>query len=1017
MSNEFGDVSNDSSIAIIGYSARFPGAKNIDEFWQNLRAGVESISVFADEELEAEGYTRSMLAHPACVKAGGILEDVDLFDASFFGYSPMEAALTDPQQRLFLECAWEALEHAGYDSDTYDGLIGVFGGVGRNAYLLNIYSHPSLVSSGVAQITIGNSSDYLTSRVSYKMNLKGPSVNVQTACSTSLVAIHMACQSILNAECNMALAGGLSLNIPQKSAFIYEEGGIISPDGHTRSYDARAKGIVGGSGGGMIVLKRLSDALADGDCVHAVIKGSAINNDGADKVGFTAPSVEGQAEVIAEALAVAGVKAETISYVEGHGTGTVMGDPIEVSALTQAFRLSTGKKEFCALGSVKSNFGHLDTGAGVAGLLKTTLALQHKSLVPSLNFNQPNPEIDFTNSPFYVNTRFTKWESHGSPRRAGVSSFGLGGTNAHVIVEEAPVYEREPKSKPWHLLVLSAKTSSALETATGNLSAHLNQHQDLDLDDVAYTLQLGRRAFDHRRTVVCRDLTEAIKALDSRDPQYVASHVHEPRERKVVFMFSGQGSQYLHAGRELYETETVFRTHLDRCAELLEPHLKSDLRAMLYPSAVEADEAAQKLNRTENTQPVLFALEYSLARLWMDWGVQPQAMIGHSIGEYVAACLAGVFTLEEALPLVAARGRLMQKLAGGAMLSVPLTAEEMRPLLGEGLSLAAVNAKSLCVVSGGAEAIDQLQERLKERGITSRRLQTSHAFHSGMMDPIMEPFAELIKKVNLREPHIPYVSNVTGNWITGTEATDPHYWVKHLRQTVLFAEGLRHFADDPKWIFLEIGPGNTLCSFAQRVKTDAHLALSSLRHPLQSTPDAAFMLNSLGRLWMAGVRIAWSKFNAGTTHYRVPLPTYPFERQRYWIERRNGGVTVDRSDDQLQPVNDDELAIGTSLHPRPAAANSYIAARTDLEHSVAAIWQERLGIAEIGVQDNFYELGGDSLLATQIVAQLREMFAIELSLNHFFDKQTIAGVAECIEEILVAEVSNLSDTQAQQLIQ
>jgi acyl transferase domain-containing protein len=1004
----------DSDIAIVGYAARLPGAKSIDEFWQNLRDGVESITVFDDEVLIENGFPRSLLAHPACVKAGAVLDDIESFDASFFGYSPRDAALIDPQQRLLLECAWEALEHAGYDAEVYKGSIGVFGGVGRNAYLLNIYSNPALAMSARVQIGLGNSADYSTTRVSYKLNLRGPSVNLQTACSTSLVAVHFACQSIINGECDMALAGAISLNIPQQSAHLYEEGGINSPDGHCRSYDAQAKGTTGGNGGGVIVLKRLVDALADGDMIHAVIKGSAINNDGAAKVGFTAPSVDGQAEVIADALAVAGVEAETISYVEGHGTATTLGDPIEIAALTQAYRTSTKKKGFCALGSVKSNLGHLDTGAGIAGLLKTTLALKHGALPPSVNFTKPNPEIDFDNSPFFVNTKLTKWEANGTPRRAGVSSFGLGGTNAHIIMEEAPpVEEQERELKEWQLLVLSAKTSSALETATTNLRTHLEQHPCLELEDVAYTLQVGRHAFDHRRAIVARDIPDAIRVITSRDPQYFSSHVHDAREPKVVFMFSGQGSQYVNAGKGVYETEDVFREHFDRCAELLEPQLKVDLRELLYP-ADDNEQAAEKLTRTEITQPLLFVLEYSLARLWQRWGVRPQAMIGHSIGEYVAACLAGVFSLEDALSLVTARGRLMQTVAGGAMLSVPLSAAEVKPLLGEKLSLAAVNGESQCVVSGDTDAIEELQKTLLEKGITSRRLHTSHAFHSEMMTPIMEPFRQLLSKVKLSKPKIPYVSNVTGTWITEQESTDPEYWVKHLRQTVLFADGLRHFLADAQWILLEVGPGNTLSSLAQRAKSRGQ-TLSSLRHPQQSMSDEAFMLASLGRLWMAGVRPDWSTFNSASDHYRVPLPTYPFERQRYWIDRRK--EVIASSSDEVQSLVEEEMPFVAPRRTGEQASEEFVAPRSSLEESVAAVWQERLGIDRISVNENFYQLGGDSLLATQIVAELREMFSIDLSLKQFFDKQTISGVAECIEELVIAEVSSLSDAQAQQMLE
>ncbi|MBV9927460.1 MAG: acyltransferase domain-containing protein [Acidobacteria bacterium] len=1024
-------VQDESSVAVIGFAGRFPGALTLEQFWQNLRDGVESITFFTDEELLAEGFAPDLLAHPKCVRAGAILDDIESFDAHFFGFSPREAEITDPQQRLFLECAWEALEHAGYDSQTYPGLIGVYGGVGRNDYLINLYSHPHLVAGAQAQITIGNERDYVTTRVSYKLNLRGPSINVQTACSTSLVAIHFACQSLLNGECHLALAGGLSLNIPQRSGYIYEEGGIISPDGRCRAYDASARGIVGGNGGGVVVLKPLPDALADGDCIHAVIRGSAVNNDGAAKVGFTAPGVDGQAAVIREALAVAGVRPDEVTYVEGHGTGTALGDPIEVSALTQAFRSGTDRKGFCALGSVKTNFGHLDAGAGVAGLLKAVLALKDRVLPPSLHFERPNPNIDFANSPFYVNHALKPWETTKLPRRAGVSSFGIGGTNAHVLLEEAPEPEPREGFRPWHLLPLSAKTPTALEAATANLAAYLRRHPEVELADVAHTLQVGRRGFAHRRAVVCRDHEDAAAALEALSPERVLTGQQDGRERPVVFMFSGQGAQYVNMGLELYQTELYFRQQLDRCAELLMPHLRRDLRSVLYPAAADEAGAAELLRQTEFTQPALFAVEYALARLWQHWGVRPQAMIGHSIGEYVAACLAGVMSLEAALALVAARGRLMQKLPGGSMLSVALPEGEVRPLLGAELSLAAVNDAGSCVVAGPSAQVAALAGRLAEQGTAARPLATSHAFHSSMTEPILEPFGELCKRVELSAPTVPYVSNVTGTWVTAQEATDPAYWRRHLRETVRFADGLRAFAPGRDWVFIEVGPGNTLGTFARR-QVGQRLVLTSLRHPREAGSDVAFLQGALGRLWLAGVTVAWPKVNSNARHRRVPLPTYPFERRRYWIERRMETVYAGAAESVARPapaVADEHSAAAreepartvsaaqeaSESYPRPSVSSAYVPPGSALEEAIARIWQARLGIGQIGVHDNFFELGGDSLLGTQIAAQLSDTFKIPLPLQNFFQRQTIAGLAEVIETILFDEIASLTEAEAEDL--
>ena len=877
-----------SDIAIIGMVCRLPGANDINSFWQNLRDGVESVSFFTDEELVASGIDTTLLSNPSYVKAGGVIENIEMFDALFFDYSPREAAMTDPQHRLFLECAAIAIERAGYNPEKYDGLIGVYAGVGANTYFLrNLYSNSSLLgSAGGHSMATASDKDFLTTRVSYKLNLKGPSVNVQTACSTSLVTIHLACQALLSGECDMALAGGVSIRVPQKEGYLYQEDMIFSPDGHCRAFDVKAQGTIGGSGVGIVVLKRLEDALADGDCIHAVIKGSAINNDGALKVGYTAPSVNGQAAVIAEAQAIAGADPETITYIETHGTGTALGDPIEIAALTQAFRASTEKKGFCALGSVKTNVGHLDSAAGVTGLIKTVLALKHKMIPPSLHFEEPNPKIDFENSPFYVNSTQSEWKTNGAPRRAGVSSFGIGGTNAHVVLEEAPAIEPSGESRPWQLLVLSAKTSSALDTATVNLVEHLKGRPDINLADVAYTLTVGRRAFSHRRMLVCQSHDDAVDALRCLDPKRVFTVYQDHRERPVLFMFSGQGAQYVNMGLELYRIEPTFREHVNHCSELLKPHLKCDLRDVLYPSQERAEEATQQLNQTAFTQPALFVIEYAMAQLWMAWGVRPQAMIGHSIGEYVAACLAGVFSVDDALSLVAARGRMMQQLPVGAMLAVPLPEKEVLPLLGKHLSLAAVNGPSRCVVSGRTDAVESLQQQLAEQGMDCRRLHTSHAFHSEMMDPILEPFTELAKKVSLKPPSIPYASNVTGTWITAAEATDPHYWAGHLRQTVRFAEGLQELLKDPSHVLLELGPGQTLSTLATRhpQRVAEQVVLPSLRHPHDRQSDGAFVLNTVAKLWLAGVAVDWSGLYAHERRYRLPLPTYPFERQRYWID-------------------------------------------------------------------------------------------------------------------------------------
>ncbi|HEX6291074.1 MAG TPA: SDR family NAD(P)-dependent oxidoreductase [Herpetosiphonaceae bacterium] len=879
-------------IAIVGMAGRFPGAGTVDELWSNLQQGVESISFFSDQELLDEGIDPALLDLPNYVKARGALGNAEFFDAAFFGHSPKVAELMDPQHRLFLECAWEALEHAGYDSERYAGRIGVYGGESMNTYLLNnLYAHIHMVASvDSLQAAIGNDKDSLTTEVSYKLNLRGPSVTIQTASSTSLVAVHQACQSLLNYECDMALAGGVSIHFPEKAGYLYQQGGATSPDGHCRAFDVNAQGFVNGHGAGVVALKRLEDALEDGDTIHAVIRGSAVNNDGSLKVSYMAPSVEGQAQVIGMAQTIAGVHPDTIGYVEAHGTGTNLGDPIEIAALTQAFRAHTQRKQYCALGSIKTNIGHLDTAAGVAGLIKATLTLKHRQIPPSLHYTAPNPQIDFAGSPFYVNTKLTEWPRNGTPRRAGVSSFGMGGTNAHVVLEEAPQAEPTDEGRAWQILSLSAKTSTALEAATTRLAAYLKQHPDLNLADVAYTLHLGRRPFSHRRVLVCQDLDDAVNALETWDAQRVLTGHHEPGERPVVLMFSGQGAQYVGMARELYEDEPVFHETIDRCAAILRPHLGTDLRDVLYPGADAAESATQRLTQTALAQPALFVIAYALAQQLMAWGVQPAAMVGHSIGEYVAACLAGVFSLDDALLLVAARGKLMQSLPSGAMLAVPLPEPEVQSLLGAELSLAAVNGPALCVVSGPTAAIDQLEAQLSAEGLNCRRLHTSHAFHSAMMEPILEAFAAQVRRIRLQAPTLPYLSNVSGTWITAAQATDPRYWTTHLRQAVRFADALHEILRPestlPGAVLLEVGPGQTLSTLARQhpSKAPSQVVLASVRHPNDKLSDAAFLLSTLGKLWLAGVEVDWSAFYRDERRQRVPLPTYPFERQRYWVE-------------------------------------------------------------------------------------------------------------------------------------
>jgi amino acid adenylation domain-containing protein len=878
--------SGTKEFAIVGMVCRFPGAGNIEEFWHNLQAGVESIIDFSDEELRAAGVGEELLASPHYIKRGSMVANVDLFDARFFDISAREAELIDPQQRIFLECAWEALENAGYTPKSYPGKIGLYAGSGPNTYFLNLLTgENSLYSKDAAPVLFANGNDFLATRVSYKLDLTGPSVTVQTACSTSLVAVDIACRALLNHQCDIAMAGGITIRTPQNIGDIFQEGGIVSPDGHNRTFDERAQGTVRGNGAGIVVIKRLEDALADGDHIRAVIKGSAINNDGGNKVGFTAPSVTGQRDVIRQALLDSGVSSETITYLEAHGTATSLGDPIEVSALSQAYRAGTEKNAYCAIGSVKSNIGHADAAAGIAGLIKTVLALEHKLIPPTLHFERPNPKIDFLHSPFYVNTRLAEWERENGPRRAGVSSFGIGGTNAHVILEEAPSDDSIGACRPWQLLLLSAKTATALETAADNLGAYLLANDSVSLPDVAHTFQVGRASFSHRSFVVAENNADAAAALKEWQVRSSAASVVSRAGWPVAFLFPGQGSQYVNMGKQLYAHEPLFRELVDECSELLQPNLQLDLRSVLYPTSEKHGWAEAELRETRTTQPALFVVEYALARMWMSWGLLPERMLGHSVGEYVAACLAGVFSLEDALNLVTVRGRLMQSCARGGMLAIAASEKEVQRCLKMGLDLAAINGSASCVLSGPFDALELAEKELARQQVVHRRLQSSHAFHSAMMDPIIDQFVGEVEKVRLNAPRMRYLSNLTGEWITEEQVTDPEYWGKQLRGTVQFAKGIRNLCDGSDRLTLEVGPGHTNITAIRQTlpKPALPLMLTTLDSQTEE-PDVKHVLTVLGHLWLHGANVDWNAFASGEKRRRLPLPTYPFERQRFWVE-------------------------------------------------------------------------------------------------------------------------------------
>jgi acyl transferase domain-containing protein/glutamate-1-semialdehyde aminotransferase len=987
-------------VAIIGMAGRFPGARNVREFWQNLLAGKESISFFEPGELEpAPNEPAGIRNDPHYVRARGVLEGAETFDAAFFGINPREAELMDPQQRVFLETVWEAFEDAGYDPLAYAGPVGVFAGMANNTYFPAVIAPRRASDSPAAalQTMLGNEKDYLATRTSYKLNLRGPSLNIQTACSTSLVAVAQAYQALQGYQCDMAIAGGISITSPQKRGYLYHEGAIVSADGHCRAFDAQAGGTVFSNGTAVVLLKRLADAVADHDHIYAVIKGVGVNNDGSARVSFAAPSVDGQAEAIAMAQALAGVNAESITYVETHGTGTALGDPVEIAGLTQAFRLGTERNQFCAIGSVKSNIGHLDAAAGIAGLIKTSLALQNAKIPASLHYTQPNPKINFAETPFYVNARLQDWPASETPRRAGVSSFGSGGTNAHVVLEEASERQASGPSRAEQLFLISARSQTALDQAANNLAAHLaSSDLALNLADVAFTLQTGRRHFLHRKATVARTAAEAAEALVSGDPKRVWSRKCEHADAPVVFLFPGQGAQQVNMGRGLYENEPIFAAQVDECAEVLRPLLGLDLRELLYPQPSQEEEASRQLKETFITQPALFVVEYALAQLWMQWGVAPKAMIGHSLGEYVAACVAGVFSRNDALQIISARARMMQDLPSGAMLAVRLPEAEVIPLLSEKLSIAALNSPGMTVVSGPFDAIDALTAMLEEKKVMCRRLATSHAFHSAMLDPMLPGFAEVVRSVQMHPPQVPFVSSLTGTWITDEQTTSPDYWVQQVRRSVRFSSGIAELLEDSANILVEVGPGQTLSTLARQhpAKQAGQEIVASLKSEEsvkqdQRSQDIKSMLEAAGRIWTAGGSVDWAGFHGNEARNRVPLPTYPFERQRYWIDS-----PAEVAAQSARPANEIKTPPESQEQPMTVPQPNQNPADILGAQQGAALVKLRtlftdisgLSVDQLIASVPFLEIGLDSLLLTQASTAIEKSFGVHVTFRQLLEE-------------------------------
>jgi thioester reductase-like protein len=1002
-------------IAVLGMAGRFPGAPSLDALWANLQNGVESVSFFSREELRANGIPDETSAHPNYVPARGIIEGADQFDAEFFAYYPREAQILDPQQRLFLECVWEALEDAAVVLQEQKGPVGVFAGCGANDYSKHVAATPSLAKFlDAAQIYFANSPHMLATRVCYKLNLRGPGISILTACSTSLVAIHLACQSLWQGESAMAIAGGVRVAFPERTGHMYVPNGALSPDGHCRPFDAGAQGTFGSDGVGVVALKRLEDALADGDRIRAVIKGSAINNDGAAKIGFTAPSIQGQAEVIRAAHAIAGVSPSSIHYIETHGTGTTLGDPIEIQALTRAFGPGLPHSS-CAIGSLKANIGHTDAAAGVASVIKTVMVLENRQIPPTVHFQQPNLEVDFKSGPFYVSPGLCPFPEGVSPRRAGVSSFGIGGTNAHIVLEEAPPATAATRSRSWQLLTISTKTSAALQAASDRLKCHLETHPQADLADIAYTLHAGRTPFDHRRIVVCRDHAEAIQQLQNQglEVQSRAGKVISPEHLRTAFLFPGGGAQYWQMGKGLYQAEPVFRQVVDSCAAITKAHLNQDLRTLLFDGDRPSQDAESRLAEPAAMMTSTFIISYALARLLASWGIEPQAMIGHSLGEYVAATLAGVFTLEDALRVVATRGRLVEQIPRGGMVAVQLPEPELSAILPDSLSIAVINRPDMCVVSGPASEITALEQRLSAQGIWVRRLAISMAAHAPAVEEILPEFREVLRNVRFNPPAIPYISCITGSWITEEQATSVDYWVRHLREPVRFSQGIALLLRENFNTLLEVGPGHTLTAFARHaVEWRRQVAITTMRAVDEPGDDLMFLLSAIGQFWIAGGKVNWQNFHSGEQRKRVSLPPYPFQRKSYTVRLRafhqNAGNAAPEPEEELGPP------AAENIGPVGELPSSSIP-RTDSERKLQAIWENLFGIRPIGIHDNFFALGGHSFLATRLLFRVQTEWKKAVTLRTLSAAPTIARLAALLDGAEAGEPAATPETLQQML--
>lgn len=991
----------DSAIAIIGMSGRFPKCRNIEEYWKLISSGEEAITFFNDEELRESGVSEADIQNPKYVGAASMLEDYDKFDANFFDINPREAEVMDPQQRIFLQTCYEALESAGYTSNEYDGKIGVFGGTSMNSFLIhNLKNNKQFIDNNKALEHIfihGNMNDYLCTRVSYKMNLTGPSVVVQSACSTSATAVYMACQSLLSYESDMVLAGGVSVKVPQKEGYTVVDGGIFSTTGHCCAFDDNSDGTVFGSGTGVIVLKRLKEAIEEKDSIIAIIRGLGINNDGSDKVGYTAPSVNGQRDAILQAIEFSDVNPEEIGFVEMHGTGTKLGDLIEIEAIDSAYKNYTQKTGYCAIGSVKSNIGHLNAASGVASIIKTALVLQHGVLPPSINCTTPNRKIQFSKTPFYVNTQSKNWENEGKTRFAGVSSFGIGGTNVHFIMENYVEPEEKQEIKQNEIIMLSAKTHGSLQGQLKNLSTFLEAKTDekISLHDLSYTLRKGREEFAYRVgicTDTIGDLKEQLEIALENDK--VVKVLKKP---KVAFLFSGQGTQYANVTKDLYETSAYYKENIDHLIDLLKPMVSYDVEECMFPKNSTAEEAADKMKRTEIVQPTLFIWEYSLAKYLIHMGIKPDYLLGHSLGEFTAACIAGVFSEEDALKILVERGKLADASGEGEMVSVPLDSESAKKYVTDAISLSVINKPDMCVLSGTPEEVEKLEEKLTTDNVSYRKLLNKRAFHSHLLDFAYEPFEKFMDTFELKEPAISIISNTSGEVAKGKDITTGAYWAKHLCKTVNFAKCVETLLHQDNLVVIEVGPGKALISLIKDFLSESQKTVQTVHSYGKKLNDHKVMLGALGEMWQYGLVPLWDDIlsDAGSTieGRRIPLPTYAFSYESFCL-----------GEDKKEQVEKKEEETAGTKYKRKELSAKYAAPENEIQEECVQIWEDTLGITGVGIDDDFFELGGHSLIAVQILTKIQELFGISIPFLEIGENPTVRALSDIIIGNLLDEL-------------